>query len=425
MMMTAGGAGTAPVILVLGLGDVASAVAHLLFETGHTVAIQSSGPPKAHRRKMAFADAWWDGESTLAGHVCRRASLHRLDTALSLRKAIPLLSEALVDVLAERPWDIVVDARMSKRSTPPDMTAQAQMVIGLGPGFEAGSNCDLAIETQWGDDLGRIVRHGRTNALQGEPRSIENVGRERILYAPIAGRLEAFGEIGQAVVSGEPLLRIGPITMHAPISGTVRGIVRGGIDVARADKVAEVDPRNIENANFSGLGQRPQAIAAGVALSIDEWRSAAAPPLFRFEADYWPKLDCIPLSIRFHLDACGIKISLEDWRKLTSAGRRHVLAQSCETSDHDAFRAELRRLSDGQGVTIRRLSRDDGALSAAHSDGVPERVLQAAIAAAAIPPTPPLWRALSPLQRFGLIKLARPGRPHPNFVRALNEFDLR
>ncbi len=424
-MMTAGGSGTAPIILVLGLGDVASAVAHLLFETGHSVAIHSSGPPKTHRRKMAFADAWWDGESALTELVCRRASLQDLDSALILRKALPLLSEALANVLAARRWDIVVDARMSKRSTPPDMTAQAQVVIGLGPGFEAGSNCDLAIETQWGDDLGRIVRHGRTNPLGGEPRSIESVGRERILYAPNAGRLEALREIGQAIVSGDPLLRIGPVTLHAPISGTVRGIVRSGVDVVRADKVAEVDPRAIQRANFSGVGQRPKAIAAGVATAIDEWRSAAAPPLFLFEADYWPKLDCIPLSIRFHLDACGIKVSLADWRKLTSAGRRHVLAQSYETSDQDAFRAELRRLSDGQGVTIHDLSRDDGALSAAHSNGVPEKVRQAAIAAAAIPPTPALWRALSPLQRFGLIKLARPGRPHPNFVKALEEFGLR
>ncbi len=59
-------------ILVRGSGDIGSAVAHHLFQAGYGVAIHESVQPTVPRRKMAFADAVFDGEATLDGVQARR-----------------------------------------------------------------------------------------------------------------------------------------------------------------------------------------------------------------------------------------------------------------------------------------------------------------------------------------------------------------
>jgi hypothetical protein len=63
-------------VLVLGSGDVASAVAHRLFRAGVAVALQDGpAPPAAPRRGIAFADAFFDGQATLAGVIARRLAM--------------------------------------------------------------------------------------------------------------------------------------------------------------------------------------------------------------------------------------------------------------------------------------------------------------------------------------------------------------
>jgi xanthine dehydrogenase accessory factor len=63
-------------VLVQGLGEVASAVAHVLWTAGFDVALQANAPPLAHRRKMAFADACWEGSAVLDVLICRQT--HRI-----------------------------------------------------------------------------------------------------------------------------------------------------------------------------------------------------------------------------------------------------------------------------------------------------------------------------------------------------------
>src|SRR6266550_2212374 len=59
-------------VLVRGIGDVGSAVAHRLFGAGHRVVIHDVPAPAAARRGMAFTDALFDGPVVLEGVTCRR-----------------------------------------------------------------------------------------------------------------------------------------------------------------------------------------------------------------------------------------------------------------------------------------------------------------------------------------------------------------
>jgi xanthine dehydrogenase accessory factor len=91
------------------------------------------------------------------------------------------------------------------------------------------------------------------------------VGRRRILHAPVAGRLTVLRDIGDPGLAGEPVARIGTHTLPAPIGGTLCGILRHGMAVEVGDKLLAVDPRPADRAIFTGIGERPARIAAGVA----------------------------------------------------------------------------------------------------------------------------------------------------------------
>jgi xanthine dehydrogenase accessory factor len=253
-----------PAILVLGAGDMGSAVAHALHEAGWAVAIRDDPAPAHPRRGMAFADALWDGRAELAG-----VGAMRVDTGAALRdaladgRAIAVTALSLDAVLAAQDFAAAIDARMRKRSTPPDRRGLAALVLGLGPGFVAGGNCHLAVETSW-EAPGRLIEAGPTLPLRGEPRAIAGVGREPAVYAPAGGVLRTARRIGERVTAGEAVATIDGIVLRAPVGGCLRGLVRDNVTVTKDAKVLEVDPRG-DPALCFGIGERPRLVAAAVA----------------------------------------------------------------------------------------------------------------------------------------------------------------
>lgn len=254
-------------VLVLGAGDMGSAVAHALHGAGLPVAMADDPAPAHPRRGMAFADALWDGHAHLAGLDAVRIDVSTaLAEQLARREAIAITALPMPDVLSAITWQALVDARMRKRMTPPDGRGLVPLSIGLGVGFVAGANCDLAIETSW-DGLGQVVRAGATLPLRGEPRAIAGVGRERAVYAPVEGVVRTCLRIGDRVLAGDPVLDLDGVTLRAPLPGVLRGLVRNGVRVAAGAKVLEVDPRGRPEDCF-GVGERPRRVALGVLAAI-------------------------------------------------------------------------------------------------------------------------------------------------------------
>jgi xanthine dehydrogenase accessory factor len=94
----------ADAVLVRGVGDVGSAVAHVLHLAGYAVAIHDDPQPTTSRRGMAFTDAVFEGEATLAGVLARRVDLvEDLTGALGTRTFPPVTTLPLSAVL-ELPW---------------------------------------------------------------------------------------------------------------------------------------------------------------------------------------------------------------------------------------------------------------------------------------------------------------------------------
>lgn len=253
-----------PTAVVRGANDVASAVALRLMEAGYAVLLAEGPAPAVTRRGQSFADAAFDGTASLEGARCRRV----MDAAGWLRDGahdLAYCSQPLEMLLATLEPEVLVDARMRKRAVPEDQRGLAPRVIGLGPGFVAGANCDLAVETGWGETLGQVVEHGPTQAFAGEPKPIGGWGRERYVYAPAAGVFRTHLNIGDAVREGQTVARIGDTPLYAPKTGRLRGLVREGVVVTVGTKCVEVVP---EGARCTGLAERPARIAQGVLTAI-------------------------------------------------------------------------------------------------------------------------------------------------------------
>lgn len=255
-------------ILVRGSGDVGSAVAHLLFRNGFRVVLHDVPRPAHTRRGMAFTNALFEGKAELAGVLAKLShDIEDLKHILASGQALPVTTAAIEAVVEAFIPTVMVDARMRKRATPEPQRHLAGITIGLGPHFAAGEQTDIAIETAWGDELGRVIRSGTTRPLSGAPRTIAGHCSDRYVYAPVAGVFITGCEIGTKVSVGQCIACIGDTVLRAPLAGRLRGLTHSDVEVAQGTKVIEVDPRD-EDADIYGIGERPRRIAAGVLAAI-------------------------------------------------------------------------------------------------------------------------------------------------------------
>jgi cyclic pyranopterin phosphate synthase len=111
-------------------------------------------------------------------------------------------------------------------------------------------------------------------------------------------------------------------------------------------------------------------------------------------------LDLLPLAARRALDVSGLKVSLEAWRALPLVARRLIV-----------------ELGSGPAVDVPRVEAALGEQPAARIERSPDPNMSAVPAelASALGSTRPvsqaLWNALSPLDRYALIKVASRGKP--------------
>ncbi len=257
-------------LLVRGTTDVGSAVAYRLFTAGHRVVLHDDPQPTVSRRTMAFTDAIFDGRCELAGVVAVRVdAVEEVVPAAKSRAWIPVVvSLDLAGLLAALAPEVMVDARMRKRERPERQRGLAPLTIGLGPNFVARDTVDIVIETAW-DDLGGIIDTGGARPLAGEPRPLAGHGRERFVYASVAGVLRSGARIGQPVAAGDVVAVIGSTQVVAPIPGSIRALTRDGVPVAAGTKVLEIDPRG--QGAVGAIGERPGRIAASVLEVVERW----------------------------------------------------------------------------------------------------------------------------------------------------------
>jgi len=249
--------------LVRGGGDLASGVARRLFLAGCQVIVLERPEPLAIRRAVSFASAVYEGRMEVEG-VSAELRTEAPQTAAD--HVVVIVDEQALTIITWQP-DVIVDARMLKRAPLDCDSDQAQLVIGLGPGFIAGEHCHMVIETQRGHNLGRVIRQGQAEADTGVPDQVAGQGASRVLRAPADGSFTAAAEIGEEVVAGHQVGAVEAEAVTAQISGVVRGLLRSGVSVRRGAKIGDIDPRGIREYCFT-VSDKANAIAGGVLEAV-------------------------------------------------------------------------------------------------------------------------------------------------------------
>ncbi len=233
------------IILIRGGGDLASGVATRLHRSGFKVVISELAKPLAVRRMASFSEAIYAGEMTIEGITAKK--VNSIDDPLRI---LQLLSKGRIPVVIDPEAKsvqsihptVIVDARMLK-AAPEPLHHNANLYLGLGPGFIGGANCHAAIETQRGPWLGRVIWDGPPQADNGLPEPVSGKQAERVLYAPADGTLIAKKSIGELVEQGELIGEIGGQVITAPIKGVLRGLIHPEVEIRAGMKIGDVDPR--------------------------------------------------------------------------------------------------------------------------------------------------------------------------------------
>ncbi|MBN3921824.1 nitrate reductase associated protein [Nostoc sp. NMS4] len=145
---------------------------------------------------------------------------------------------------------------------------------------------------------------------------------------------------------------------------------------------------------------------------------------FQFEAEFVDSLRCIPMQVRCKLDTCGIKLKLSDWNQMATDQRQVLVELPCTTeTEIQSYREYIQQLIiQRTGIPATKLSIEP------HPAWLDSAIVPASLQEKAqeigVTLTQQDWTALTPLQRFALIKLSHPGHENKNFKRAIAEFHL-
>ncbi len=163
---------------------------------------------------------------------------------------------------------------------------------------------------------------------------------------------------------------------------------------------------------------------------IDAYKNLLNPPLgdrgyFNFEEDFIEKnMRCIPMIVRFKMDAAGIKLKLAEWNKFSVNERLSLAILPA------GITTELQHYKEYLVSLIKKYTQATATLLAVEVQPawsilncIPEVLQQKAIECNwKISLTQ--WQQLTNLQRFALLKLCRPGHENKNFTKAMKEFKL-
>lgn len=293
---------TDQLVIVRGGGDIATGTIRTLRRAGFPVLILESAHPSAIRRTVALSEAVYEGSATVEDVSVTLA--HNLDEAeyLLFQDGIAMLVDpdgaAIRDIIHSgekyAEWDTglttlegggrhlfltcVIDAILAKKNlgTTKDM---APLVIALGPGFTAGRDCDVVIETMRGHSLGRAITEGEALHNTGTPGLIAGHAQDRVIHSPAAGIVKTCAAIGDIVEEGQPIASIIPeessprlgepgVPVRATFTGLLRGLIRDGYPVPEGFKIADIDPRASEHDNCFRISDKARAIGGAVLTEL-------------------------------------------------------------------------------------------------------------------------------------------------------------
>ena len=259
------------VVVVRGGGDLASGVIHRMYREGYRVLVLETEKPACIRRQVAYGEAVYDGTTEVEGVTSVRIfNLQEAEKCWG-KGVIPVIVDESGRSIESLKPDVVVDAILAKKNLGTRIH-MAPLTIGLGPGFTAGEDVDVVIETMRGDSLGKIYREGRAIPNTGVPGMIGGYAKERVIHSPAEGNIRAIRSVGDIVQKGEILAYVGETPVYATLDGILRGLIRDGFEVTKGLKIMDIDPRFEEMEQCFLISDKAKRIANSVYETIRCWK---------------------------------------------------------------------------------------------------------------------------------------------------------
>ena len=255
------------VIGIKGAGEIASGIACRLFKSNikHIIMMETENP-LAVRRQVSFCEAVHDDKIIVEGVEAVKIEFsHEINSAWKVNK-IPVIVDPDWTCIKKIKPHVVVDAIIAKKNLGTSMS-EAPLTIGLGPGFEAGKNVHIAVETNRGHNLGRILLKGCPEPNTGIPGSTNGFTHERVLRSPCAGTFRSDLDIGAVVKKGQVMANVNGNDVITGIDGVLRGQIRNNTEVDIRLKIGDIDPRG-EVEYCSTISEKARAIGCSVLEAV-------------------------------------------------------------------------------------------------------------------------------------------------------------
>ena len=255
------------IIAVKGAGEMASAVAWRLFMSNfRKILMLETDHPLAVRREVSFCEAVHEGEKEV--EQVRAVRVQQPDAIKRCweKNEIALAVDPQWQTLKAIQPEVIVDAVLAKKNLGTRMN-HAPMVIGVGPGFYAGKDVHLVIETNRGHNLGKIITSGEAELNTGIPGAIGGFTEERVLRAPGVGKFQSVRNIGDCVNENEIVGSVAGVEVRALIAGVLRGLIRPNSQVTPGLKIGDIDPRGEVSYCFT-ISDKARAIGGSVLEAI-------------------------------------------------------------------------------------------------------------------------------------------------------------
>jgi len=156
-----------------------------------------------------------------------------------------------------------------------------------------------------------------------------------------------------------------------------------------------------------------------------EFRGLKDIEYFNFEEDFIEEnVRCIPMIVRFKMDAAGIKLKLSEWSKFKKEDRIELAIKSCSNREearvYNEYLTALIKKHTNNEATVLPINNQP---AWANLEEIPV-LLEEKAKEFDWEITKEQWKALTNLQRFALTKLYRPGHENKNFPKAMKEFGI-
>lgn len=256
--------------IIRGGGDLASGIAYKLHKSGYKIIILEIDKPLTVRRAVAFSEAVYENETMIEGIkgilAKDKDDIYRI---WNLR-GIPVYIDGKGKIIEDFKPLAVIDAIIAKKNLGTNKS-MAPITIGVGPGFKAGKDVDLVIESNRGPNLGKIIYNGKAAENTGIPGGVMGYKEERVLRAPCDGIVKAFYKIGHIIDEGDTICQVGDEKVVAPFKGVLRGMIKDSLYIKKGLKIGDIDPRCIEEYAFT-ISDKARKIGEAVLEGIENLR---------------------------------------------------------------------------------------------------------------------------------------------------------